>query len=120
MICGNTNAIIQVKTSTGKNVIGENVESFVDIGTVLGFLDYSSGQNDVIQYNAKVQDSTHIFICDYFRFTDATQDADVNSENIRMIVNNNKYDVLLIDDPMGLHQHLEIYLKYVGGGLGVK
>jgi hypothetical protein len=29
------------------------------------------------------------------------------------------YDVLLIDDPMNLHQHIEVYLQFVGGGLGV-
>ena len=25
------------------------------------------------------------------------------------------YEILLIDDPMHMHEHLEIYLKYIGG-----
>ena len=59
------------------------------------------------------------FICDYFRWKDATQDAEVTSENSRLILNGEVYNVLLIDDPMNLHQHLEVYLQFVGGGLGV-
>ena len=35
------------------------------------------------------------------------------------VIDGNIYDILLIDDPMRMHKHLEIYLKYVGGGLGV-
>lgn len=119
MIGGNITATIQVKTGTGKNVIGEQVESWKDVGTCIGFLDYSSGQTDNAQYNAKIQDTTHFFICDYFRWKTATQDEKVTSENSRLILNNEIYNVLLIDDPMELHQHLEIYLKYIGGGLGV-
>ena len=36
-----------------------------------------------------------------------------------MIINDSVYNIQLIDDPMGLHQHLEIYLKYIGGGINV-
>ena len=32
-----------------------------------------------------------------------------------MVINNKKYDVTLIDNPMELNAQLEIYLKYVGG-----
>jgi len=42
-------------------------------------------------------------------------DSAVKAENSRMIVNGGVYDVKLIDDPMGLHKQLEIYLKYTGG-----
>lgn len=119
MIGGNITATIQVKSSNGKNVIGEHTESWNTVGTVLGWLDYQSGQNSVQQYNAKIQDTTHYFICDYFRWKNATQDAEVTSENSRLILNGEIYNVLLIDDPMNLHQHLEVYLQYVGGGLGV-
>lgn len=119
MIGGNITATIQVKSSNGKNVIGEHTESWNTVGTVLGWLDYQTGQNGVQQYNAKIQDTTHYFLCDYFRWKTATQDAKVTSENCRLILNEEIYDVLLIDDPMNLHQHLEVYLQFVGGGLGV-
>jgi len=36
-------------------------------------------------------------------------------EDRRMLINDEVYDVLYIDDPMNLHQHLEIFLKYIGG-----
>lgn len=118
-IGGNITATVQVKTVTGRNVIGESTEAWSDVGSVLGWLDYSTGQNDVNQYNAKLQDTTHYFLCDHSRWIQAVQDQQITSENCRLVVANNIYNVLLIDDPMELHQHLEIYLKYIGGGLGV-
>jgi hypothetical protein len=119
MIDGNITATIQVKSPNGKNAIGEASESWGAVGSVLGWLDYQSGQNSVQQYNAKIQDTTHLFLCDWFRWKNATQDASVTSENSRLILNGEVYNVLLIDDPMNLHQHVEVYLQFVGGGLGV-
>ena len=118
-IGGNITATVQIKTVTGKNVIGESTEAWSDVGSVLGWLDYSTGQNAVNQYNAKLQDTTHYFLCDHSRWIQAVQDQQITPENCRLVVANNIYNVLLIDDPMELHQHLEIYLKYIGGGLGV-
>lgn len=140
-IGGNTPAVLQIKINKGKNIIGEQIEEWVDAMVMKGFLDYSAGQNDVNQYNAKIQDTTHFFFCDFDSLEAVTDDfvwdkinfnediivnldgeestVKITSENCRVIINNNVYNVLLIDDPMGLHQHLEIYLKYVGGGLGV-
>ena len=112
-IGGNKEAMIQIKT-TEKNLIGESTEAWNPSGTVLGFLDYFSGENTVNQYDAKVQDTTHFFFCDHSRWNNQW-----TSENSRMVIDGNIYNILLIDDPMGMNQHLEIYLKYVGGGLGV-
>jgi len=112
-IGGNKTAVVQIKT-TVKNIIGEPEETWEPSGTVLGFLDYSSGDSSVNQYQAKVQDTTHFFFCDHFRWN-----SEWTSENSRMVIDGNIYNILLIDDPMGMQEHLEIYLKYVGGGLGV-
>ena len=117
-IRGNKTAVIQIKDSDGKNAIGENVEVWTNAVTLKGYLDYSAGQNDVNQYNAKIQDTTHIFLADYDPLETVDEDL-ATSENCRFVVDGNIYNVLQIDDPMGLHQHLEIYLKYIGGGLGV-
>lgn len=119
MIGGNITATIQKKSSNGKNAIGEASEMWGAVGSVLGWLDFQSGQNGVQQYNAKIQDTTHVFLCDYFRWIEATQDKGITSENSRLILNGQIYNVLMIDDPMELHQHIEINLQYVGGGLGV-
>lgn len=84
----------------------------------------------------KVQESTHIFLCDFtnlknlstdwvwnpFSFltgviskTDEQETVDVTSDNARMVVNGEVYEILLIDDPMNMHDHLEIYLRFIGG-----
>ena len=41
--------------------------------------------------------------------------VDATSENARMLIDGQVYQIQVIDDPMNMHQHLEIYLKYVGG-----
>ena len=73
----------------------------------------SGGDSKYTTYNAKIQESTHVFVADYVAL-----DSRIKAENSRLIVNGNIYDVMLIDDPMELHQQLEIYLKYTGGQNG--
>ena len=141
MIDGNITAIVQIRDEGQKNAIGERTHEWTDVVKLFGYLDFQSGQNTYNTYNAKVQETTHIFICDFrnyerlsgdwiwnpFTITNGivessvpgSEGQSVTSENGRMVVNGNIYDILLIDDPMGMHQHLEIYLKYVGSGLGV-
>lgn len=115
MIGGNITAILQMKDTTGRNEIGEAVEAWNPIGEVLGWLDYASGQADVQQYKAKLEDTTHFFICDFFRWMDATQEAKITSDNCRIVVKGNIYNILHIDNPMELNQHIEVFLQYVGG-----
>lgn len=106
MIGGNTEAIFQQVSTSGKNVIGEQTPTWSTVHRLTGWLDLSNGDSKYA-YNAKLQESTHIFMCDYVPI-------DRKPNNKRLVVNGMNYDVLLIDDPMELHQHLEIYLKYVG------
>ena len=109
MIGGNLNAMIQVSTET-ENIIGESVLSWTDIQSLKGWLDLSSGEARYNTYNAKIQESTHIFIADYVPL-----DSRITAEHSRMLVNGKMYDILMIDNPMELNQHYEIYLKYTGG-----
>ncbi len=109
MIGGNTEGAFQISTAT-RNGIGEAVQDWETIQSIKGFLDLSSGDSKYTTFNAKIQESTHIFIADYVAL-----DASIKAENSRMVVNGERYDVMLIDDPMGLHKQLEIYLKYTGG-----
>lgn len=110
-IGGNTKAVIQTYTAT-KNEIGEQVKSWADKQTLKGWLDLQSGEARYSTYNAKIQESTHIFIADYVPLADGIQ-----AENSRMTINGKRYDILLIDNPMemGSGSQLEIYLKYTGG-----
>ena len=106
MIGGNTEATLQRKIGSETNGIGERIQQWSDAQKLWGWLDLSSGDSKY-QYDAKLQESTHIFITDYLPI-------DRKSTDKRMVVNGVVYDVLFIDDPMELHQQLEIYLKFVG------
>lgn len=110
-IGGNITATIQVYTTT-KNEIGENVKSWADVQNIRGWLDLSSGDSRHTTFNAKIQESTHVFVADYVKL-----DSRIKAENSRMIVNGNRYEITLIDNPMevGSGSQLEIYLKYTGG-----
>lgn len=118
MIGGNTKAVLQVSTTT-KNSIGEKVQEWHDVAELMGFLDLQSGDSKYTTYNAKIQESTHIFICDYKPISDTLivdgKTVRVSAENARMVANSQRYDVMLIDNPMNLNKHLEIFLKFTGG-----
>ena len=109
MIGGNTVAEIKV-IGTTKNEIGATSKTWTTVQSITGWLDLSSGDSKYSSYNAKIQESTHVFVADFVNL-----DARISAENSRIVVNGNVYDVLLIDDPMEMHKQLEIYLKYTGG-----
>ena len=109
MIGGNTIAVLQVSAST-KNKIGEGAKSRDTLDETTDFLALSSGDSKYTSYDAKIQESTHVFISDW-----KPLDVPIKVENSRLLVNGEVYDVMLIDDPMGLHKQLEIYLQFRGG-----
>ena len=106
MIGGNIEAWLYETLGSTSNAIGERVHNWTKTKRLWGWLDLSTGDSKYT-YDAKLQESTHIFITDY-------TPLDRNTETKRLVVNGGVYDVLLIDDPMELHQQLEIHLKYVG------
>ena len=108
-IGGNTKAIIQVSSITA-NTIGEQVKLWQDVQTLTGWLDLSGGEARYTSFNAKIQESTHVFIADYVPL-----DSRIEAETARAIINGKQYDITLIDNPMGLNAQLEIFLKYTGG-----
>lgn len=110
-IGGNVTAIIQTSETT-VNEIGEQVHHWTDAATLSGWLDLSGGDSKYGVYNAKVQDSTHVFVADYQALP-----AGLTAENCRLVCRGKRYDVLLIDNPMemGSGSQLEIYLKFTGG-----
>lgn len=106
MIGGNIEAVLQQKNGSTTNEIGEKIHTWDDVQRLTGWLDMSGGDSKYT-YNAKIQESTHIFLCDYVPIDKKTDDK-------RLVVNGDTFDVLFIDDPMELHQQLEIYLRSVG------
>ena len=105
-IGGNINAQLQTKTAT-KSAIGVNKAEWKTVKTLTGFLDFMSGGAETANYNAKIQESTHVFICDY-------EPLNFAESEIRLLINGKVYDVQLVDNPMELNYHLEFYLKYIG------
>ena len=108
MIGGNTTAKVQIKTSS-KNEYGALTDTWTDLTTVKGFLDFIGGDGSYTSnFKGKLEETTHIFICDY----NETLVNQVTPTTSRLIINNLVFSVLMIDDPMSLHKHLEIMLKY--------
>ena len=110
-IGGNITAAIQVRSVT-KNEIGEQVEKWPDVQSIKGWLDLTTGDSKYSTYNAKMQESTHIFVADYVPL-----DSRIKAENSRLVIKGKRYDIMLIDNPMELEKgsQLEIYLKFTGG-----
>lgn len=109
---GNTLCVIQTKTSE-TNAIGETVNTWTDTVLVQGVLGLQSGDSKRTVYNAKIEESTHVFVCDYVDTI-----YDLADQDVRCIIKGKMYDVMLIDNPDELNYHLEIYLKLVGGQNG--
>ena len=80
MIGGNIEATLQQKTGSTTNHIGERIQTWSDYHHFQnGWLDLSNGDSKYT-YDAKLQESTHIFITDY-------TPIDRKADNKRMVVN---------------------------------
>ncbi len=121
---GNLTGIVQIRTESPANKIKEKITGWQQCMELKGWLDLSTGDSKRTVFNAKVQESTHIFLCDYQPMqgkvivNDQCKTVAVTSENARMVIDGLVYDILLIDNPMNMDEHLEIYLKFVGGQNG--
>lgn len=118
-IGGNTQGVIQVKTTLRgedgralRDETGSTMTAWEDAQTIKGWLDLSGGEAKYRTYDAKIQESTHVFIADYVPL-----DARIGAESARMRIGGKAYDIMLMDNPMdmGGGSQWEIYLKYTGG-----
>ena len=105
-IGGNTNLILKIKSQV-ENEIGEKETTWVDYKTIHGFIDFMSETTGKTNYNSKIVESTHVFVCDYV-------DIDKSEVELKAYHDNKEYEITYIDDPMNLHYQLEIFLKYIG------
>ena len=111
-IGGNITATIQKKTTT-KNAIGESEKTWANAFSHVGWLGLQSGDSTYSTHNAKLEESTHVFLCNYHSGIYALAGQDT-----RMIIKGFVYDVLLIDNPDEMDEQLEIYLRKVGAWNG--
>lgn len=110
MIGGNVTAkVVKATKTTDKRGIASQSGSETLL-SVFGWLDYQSGQDSHLTYNAELADTTHLFLCDYDK-----KYAELRKQKgLSLEIDGDRYEVLYIDDPMGLHQHLETFLRRVG------
>lgn len=111
-IGGNITGIIQTKTTT-KNSIGEAEQLWSNAFSQIGWLGMQTSDSPRSKLNAKIEESTHCFMCDYHEGIYALSDQDT-----RMIFKGKVYDVLFIDNPDEMDEQLEIYLRRVGAANG--
>lgn len=112
-IGGNITATIQTKTDGERNAIGERENTWADAFAIRGWLGLQSGEQKRTSFSAKIEESTHVFLCDYHSGVYALADQD-----LRATIKGNMYDVLMIDNPDEMDEQLEIYLRKVGGQNG--
>lgn len=111
MIGGNKKALLQQKNGYSMNAIGEREYSWETIHELMGFLDMQGQSTNRSNYKTQLEEASHIFICDYYPIEREIEDK-------RLVIDNKAYELVYIDNPMELNQHLELYLKYVGGQNG--
>lgn len=112
-IGGRTTGTIQTMTVNGKNAIGEVERSWADAYTTVGWLGLQTGEQKRTSFNSKIEESSHVFLCDYHSGIYALANQDT-----RMIIKGFVYDVTFIDNPDEMDEQLEIYLRRVGAWNG--
>ena len=119
-IGGNITGTVQTMTGSEKNVLGEKVNAWNDFASQLGWLGMQSGDSKYTNHNAKVEESTHVFVCDFNAdiYALTLPDEKGGIPEVRMTIKGMVYDVLLIDNPDEMDEQLEIYLRKVGAWNG--
>lgn len=118
-IGGKTIGMIQTCT-TEKNKIGGAEKKWNIVFSHYGWLGLQSGDSKYTNFNAKLEESTHVFLCDYhegiYALTMPNEEGVV--PDVRMVIKGMVYDVLFIDNPDEMNEQLEIYLRKVGAWNG--
>ena len=92
-----------------ENGIGGKIEKEEELFKIQGFLDLAQGfgaNGENSNLNSFLQESTHILITEYRE--------DISNKNWIIDSKGNRYNIVLVDDPVSMHHHLEIYLKFIG------
>ncbi len=110
-INGNTKAVVQIREIETDEYKADRIR-WKDAFSVNGTLDLLDGGVN-LKMMSRIEDADYIFICDYF--APSYNGEKLTAENSRLLIDGEVYEVKLFDDPMCLHEHLEIYLKYLGG-----
>ena len=110
-IGGNITGTVCVKDYSFKNEIGEREHVWKELFHPVGWLGLQNGDSKRTNFNAKIEESTHVFLTDFDAGIYALTEED---QDVRMVIKGKMYDVLLIDNPDEMDEQLEIYLRKVG------
>lgn len=88
---------------------GGFIEDVVNTLSIDGVLDMLTHNAYNQNHNAMVEDSSHIFIADYFDdYDDALKVGSILKSSKK------SYRIIYVDNPLEENSHLEIYLKFEG------
>lgn len=91
--------------------LGGLIDDWKPALNVSGYLDLLTGTNENALQNASVEDSTHILV-----IPDYTVGI---TDKMRVVDGSGRiYEITYSDDPVGVHHHNEIYLKFGGDTVG--
>lgn len=91
--------------------IGGLTESWTDYRTTSGYLDLVQGTDLNASQQAFLQESTHVAVIPFYQ--------DGITDKMRLIDEAGRwYEITYVDDPVGVHHHLELYLKFGGENHG--
>jgi len=107
MIGGNVTCKLML-AEFAQNEIGENERTLTEYKQLNGWLDLATDTTNRTNFNAKVSESTHVFVCDYVEISKGIRDL------VFIDGSDFQYDITMIDNPMGLNRQIEIMLKRVG------
>lgn len=110
-IDGNTKATVQIKEIM-QDEYQADLAGWKDAFSIRGVLDLLDGGVS-LKLMSRIEDADYIFLCDYF--LPEYNGKKLTASNSRLLIDDEVYEVVLFDDVMRLHEHLEIYLKYLGG-----
>jgi len=94
-----------VADTLAPNGIGGMAATTSVVKTIRGWIDLLSGDERTDNL-AIMEVSTHVLITNY--------QTGITRANRIIDEDGNEYDITLVDDPMKLHRHLEIFLKFTG------
>lgn len=110
---GNTKAYVQVR-DVGADQYGIDREywKYAFPEPLSGLLDLT-GNDTNRTLMKRVEESDYVFLCDYFK--PCAYGEKLTTENSRLLIDGELYEVILYDDVMNMHEHMEIYLRFLGG-----
>lgn len=103
--------VIQEVKGQKSDGMGGLIDDWKPVKPVSGYLDLLTGTNENALQNASVEDSTHILVIPDFT-VGITDEMRVVDSTGRI------YEITYSDDPVGIHHHNELYLKFGGDSVG--